>query len=626
MIEAFDGLIYICSADFRVEFMNQRLIERTGRAAIGEPCYEVLHKRSSVCPWCVNDRVQRGETVRWEVLSPLDHRWYYVVNTPIRHADGRISKQALILDIHDRKLAEEGLRRNELKYRSLFENAPVAILAIDLESGRILDANPLAVELAGWPREALVGMPHQMLHPPDHRAMVEEWLQTCLTPGRPRSQEVPLQHRNGQTIPVELICGGTVEIGGQRLVFRILRDLREKYRLEHERRQWEERVNQARRLESLGVLAGGIAHDFNNLLMVVMGHLELMGRSLDPDSPARWNLVEVEKAARRAGTLCQQMLAFSGHRAMARQRLSLNDFLRSLASALEPSFPRQAPVELRLQDPLPEIDADPGSLRQVVLNLVDNAREAMTNRSGPVTVATSRCECDRALLSGLTLGESLPPGPYVCLEVVDTGCGMAEEIRRRLFEPFFSTKFPGRGLGLAAVLGIVRAHNGAIGVDSTPDRGSRFRLFFPLAAPMAPSPEEPLPPLASSAAQAGTILLVDDQESVRSVGQAMLEELGYAVITADSGLAALDLLETLGAKVRGVLLDLTMPRLDGMETQRRIRQRWPDLPVILMSGFSHSDLERAQTIPGVIGFLQKPFQMRALADILARLPAPASLR
>ena len=281
------------------------------------------------------------------------------------------------------------------------------------------------------------------------------------------------------------------------------------------------------KLESLGVLAGGIAHDFNNLLMVVLGHAEMALQEISPRSAVRGNLTEITTAAQRAADLCRQMLAYAGRAVFALERVELRELVEEMAHLLKTAISKKAILNLSLERGLPPIEADPSQIRQIVMNLVINASEAIGDRSGVITVSVGATRCDEEYLRKTELHDDLAPGLYVHLEVTDTGSGMDAETRSRIFEPFFTTKFTGRGLGLAAVLGIVRAHKGALKVYSEPGKGTTFKVLFPAleekGRERGPSNSSPQADWRGQ----GTILLVDDEESLIDLGARMLEHLGF---------------------------------------------------------------------------------------------------
>ena len=396
----------------------------------------------------------------------------------------------------------------------------------------------------------------------------------------------------------------------------------ERQREEERRRNLEAKLQQALKLESLGVLAGGVAHDFNNLLMGMLGNAEIALQELPPESPARGELKNINTAALRAAELTKQMLAYSGKGKFVVQALNLSKLVEEMAHLLQVSISKNVVLKYNFADNLPAIEADAAQVRQVVMNLILNASEAVGEKRGIVAVSTSVIEADRSYLSKTYLDENLPEGCYVSLEVTDTGCGMDGQTQQKIFDPFFSTKFTGRGLGLAAVLGIVRGHGGALKIDSQPQRGSTFQVLFPASQQPA---EETVGTSAMEQKWRGSsvILVVDDEETVRIATKRILETRGFTVLTAEDGRAALQVFRSHVDEIAAVLLDLTMPHLDGEETFRELRGIRPDVRVILSSGYSEQEITKRFVGKGLDGFIQKPYGIRPLVEKIRQvLEAP----
>ena len=389
-------------------------------------------------------------------------------------------------------------------------------------------------------------------------------------------------------------------------------------REEEKERLFREKMEQTQKLESLGVLAGGIAHDFNNLLMGVLGNADLALDELSPHNPARESLEDIVTSAKRAADLCRQLLAYSGKGRFLIEPLDLNGLVEEMLGLLEISISKTAVLKLELAPELPAVEADATQIRQVLMNLVTNASEAIGARSGIISVTTGAMDCDEAYLTDTYLEDELEGGTYVFFEVSDTGSGMDAETRDRIFDPFFSTKFTGRGLGLAAVLGIVRGHRGAIRVYSEPGRGTTFKVLFPASEKESPelreSAELVLVPGAKRLA-----LLVDDEETVRAVAKRMLEKLGFEVLLARDGVEGVAQFERHHEELACVLLDLTMPHMDGEEAFRRMRHIDDSVPVILSSGYNEQDVVHRFAGKGLTAFIQKPFRKDRLVEVLSEL-------
>jgi signal transduction histidine kinase/CheY-like chemotaxis protein len=377
-------------------------------------------------------------------------------------------------------------------------------------------------------------------------------------------------------------------------------------RAEEERRKLEVQMMEAQRLESLGVLTGGIAHDFNNLLMVILGNAELAINLLSPTSRARPKVKDIIRASERAADLCRQMLAYSGKGRFVVGRHDLSEIVQEMVQMLEVSISKKASLRYSFAAELPAVQADVTELRQVIMNLVTNASESLGDESGVISISTGVLECDRAYLHENHLGNKLSEGSYVYLEVSDTGCGMDEETQRRIFDPFFTTKFIGRGLGLAAVVGIVRGHDGAVEVHSEPGQGTSFKILLPAFAwdqketAQSTTWDAPLP-------SGETILFVDDESEVRDVGAQMLAGFGFKILTAANGQEGLEVFRKHQDEIKCVILDLTMPEMGGEEVFRELRRLRSDLCVILSSGYSEEDVTQRFAGKGLGGFVQKPY-------------------
>ena len=420
---------------------------------------------------------------------------------------------------------------------------------------------------------------------------------------------------DGSSIPVEVSAVPFFYHGSHGgLVF--FRDVTERKRAEQQRLQIEHQIQQAQKLESLGVLAGGIAHDFNNILMAILGHADLAQLELTPMSPARRSLQEITKASRRAADLCRQMLAYSGRGKFVIETIVLGDLIEEMVHLLQTTISKKALLNLHFEKNLPAIRGDATQIRQILMNLVLNASEAIGERSGVITISTGAMECARDYLAGTYLDEELAEGLYVWVQVSDTGCGMDKETQSRLFEPFFTTKFTGRGLGMAAVLGIVRGHKGALKVYSELGKGTTFKALFPAVTEESAVNGKKAEEAGSDWKGAGTILLVDDEQTIRALGKLMLEKLGFVVVTAEDGRQACEIYGRQKERINLVLLDMTMPHMNGEEAFRELRRINPAVKVVISSGYTESEIISRFAGKGVAGFVQKPYTLAVLRERL----------
>jgi PAS domain S-box-containing protein len=540
-------------------------------------------------------------------------RWFHAQGATVRAPGPRPSAIAgVIHEITERKHAEEELHELSRYNRQLLDLSPDPVFVLDAV-GTILDVNPAAQTLTHSERSNLIGADFGQRFADSARAR-QLWTD-ALARGTVRDTEIGLV-ADPKAQPIPLLCNATAlasEDGTPRGVLIVARDISARKAAEAERFMTEARVRETQKLESLGVLAGGIAHDFNNLLTGILGNASLAKLDIAPDTPPFNCVEEIEKASLRAAELCRQMLAYSGKGRFVVQLLDLSELITEAGPLLELSSTKKAKLRFFLNKHLPLIQADVNQLRQVVINLVSNGAEAIGEKDGLIRITTGAMRATREYLHQTHLAPDLPEGVYVFVEVSDNGSGMPPDVLQRIFEPFFTTKFTGRGLGLSAVLGIVRGHNGAIKVESEPGKGASILVLFPAAEQSALLPPEAPPAVPPSR----RILVVDDEDTVRSVLARMLRSFGYEAVTATNGQEAVDFFHAGRDDFRAVLLDLTMPELDGAETFREIHRLRPTLPVILMSGYTEHDAVSRFGAQGLAGFLQKPFQPDILRSRLA---------
>lgn len=540
-------------------------------------------------------------------------RWISDTAVQIRDDTGKvIGDLGIIQDITERKSIEEELKRQRREQQVIFDSVPALIWYQDRE-GTIRRANRAVSDKLGIPPDLVDGTLVRDIYAENSEKYFHEE-RTILETGFPQygiQKELLAkggEHRNFlmDKIPHHDDHGNIIGL----IIFAL--DVTDRLRVEEERRALEAQIHHAQKLESLGVLAGGIAHDFNNLLMGVLGNASLALEELGVESPAYTSIQHIEVAALRAAELAKQMLAYSGRGKFIVQRINLTKLVEEMSHLLEVSISKKVILRYDFTTPLPAIEADATQIRQVVMNLITNASDAIGDRSGVITIATGVIEVDTEYLSETYLDDNLPGGYYVYVEVTDTGEGMDEETRSKIFDPFFTTKFTGRGLGLAAVLGIVRGHKGAIKVYSQAGRGSTFKVLVPCSDdPESEAWSEPNRKVTGWKGS-GTVLVVDDEETVRAVSKRMLEAHGFEVITASDGRQGVEVYLANQAKVRLVLLDMTMPRMDGEEAFRELRRIDPSVCVLLTSGYNEQEATHRFLGKGLAGFIQKPFTPQTL--------------
>jgi PAS domain S-box-containing protein len=540
-----------------------------------------------------------------KIVAKDGHEIDVEISATMARYQGKPSVVAVLRDISERERISRELAESEERFRCLSEAAFEGI-AIHMD-GRIAEVNQAFCELTDRSREELMGFPVLELLTPTHREMVIEKVKA----GYEKAYEVEGVRPDGTTNPIEVL-GRNILYKGQPARVTALRDLSERNKLQAQ-------IQRAQKLESLGVLAGGIAHDFNNLLMGVLGNASLALHVLPPRSPAREHVQEINSVAQHAAGLTSQMLAYSGGGRYVIEPLHLSSLVEEMGNLLQLSVSKKVSLRYNLRSDLPHIEADASQVRQVVMNLIINASEASEELGGVVAVRTDVARVASAVEEGYITGDCSPEGDCVLFEVRDSGCGMDADTMERIFDPFFTTKFTGRGLGLAAVLGIVRGHHGAIRVQSSPGKGSRFEILFPSLAKVEEQATRPPERQPASIARGGTVLLVDDDPTARLVAQKMLESLGFVVLSAADGREGVSLFKERGDGVALVLLDRTMPVMGGEEALVEIKRLRPDVQVILTSGYEEKEAtERIVERDDLAGFIQKPYQLEDLDEIIRR--------
>ena len=515
----------------------------------------------------------------------------------------------------------EALRASEERYRIVSELSSDASFAIDVGEDRSVRPRwytGAMEQVTGWGPKELDAVGWAAALHPDDRERVERELGP-LTGGARHRVECRILTPRGETKWLALDVSLVEHRDGGSLVVGSVRDVSEQRQAEAESQALEARMQEVQRLESLGVLAGGIAHDFNNLLAIILGNGTLALKEAADGSPLRRRLERIRAASEHAALLTQQMLTYAGRAEPKRIGLDLAGLLHQMLDLLRASAGSGCTVRTELAEGLPPISGDETQLRQVLLNLVTNAAEASGGR-GELRIATRLEHADRALLARTMGAPHLEPGDYVTLVVSDRGCGMDDATCRRVFDPFFTTKFAGRGLGLAVVLGIVRAHGGAIALESRAGQGTTFRILFPPAAGEAASSADPSPPSPPRGGGAA-VLVVDDDEGVLEYASDALEQAGYRVRTAAGGRAALACVAGGAEEIDAAVVDLTMPEVDGREVVAAIRRLRGALPVVVTSGFGAEVARERLGDLGIAAFLRKPFSpdqlLSALCGVLA---------
>ena len=551
----------------------------------------------------------------------------------VRYLEPLLATCAIIIDAlrneDRRRRSEEALRHSERLLREAQSIAHVGSWRRDLTTGRLTWTEEV-YQCFGWaPEEALDYDEFMRRVHPDDRERLRPAQVEALEGRADLDIEYRIVRPNGDVRWLHERSRAIRDAQGRLMALEgIVHDITERRQAEAEKIEFERQLLHAQKLESLGVLAGGIAHDFNNLLMAILGNLDLALPSMTPGSDGRERVERAIAASYRAADLAQQMLAYSGKGKFLIKPVNLGALLEESGHLLRAVLPKPVTLVQHLEDDLPLVQADAAQAQQVIMNLITNAAESLGGGEGTIRIAIGSRDYDEAALDGSRLKERPSPGRFVFLGVEDSGCGMDADTQERLFDPFFTTKFTGRGLGMSVVLGVVRAHGGAIFVDSAPGRGSSVTVLFPVAA-QALVPEEVVRERGSDRhhlqpeKRNGTILLVDDEEYVRNVTAAMLTQLGFRVVTAANGREAVEVFKENVDQVDCVIVDWSMPGMDGLRTVESLSRIRKEVPAILSSGYTEQGTIPASGGPGPVAFLPKPYSLKDLREVLGMvLPQP----
>jgi len=612
-IEALAGIMVLeLDAEGRLRTLPESLPGLTGlslEALRGKPLVELVHAedRDAFSGHC--RMMLCGETSRCSLdvrLAGPAARWVHLIGTPSRGGGAR----CVLQDITEARALQEALQESEGRFRTMADTASCAIFTY---AQTFTYVSGYACELLGRSAEELLRTAFwDVVHPEDR--------ETVRARGLARQRGEPVEPRyqfrvlrpDGTSRWVDFTASA-FQFGGRTVGLGTAFDITDHVAAVESRIALERRLLESQRLESLGLMAGGVAHDFNNLLTIILGNASLALEEAEPGSLVHQSLGSIADTAHRAADLTRQMLAYSGRGKVRREPLDLNATLKSLTGLFESTVPKRIALDYQFAPDLPALDADPTQLQQIVLNLLTNAVEAIGDAPGTVRVRTGAQRLSSEDIAHTFPDQALEAGPHLFLEVSDTGVGMDEETQRRVFDPFFTTKPTGRGLGLAAMQGIVRGHRGGIWLSSRPGRGSTFRVLLPALethAPVAPVHAAATPGWTGH----GLLLVVDDEAPIRAMASTVLRRAGFEVLTAAHGEEGVEALRFHSRDLRAILLDISMPVMTGGEAFPALRRIRPDIPVILTSGFEGEEhLQDLLAQPGT-SFLQKPY---AAADLLA---------
>ncbi len=604
-VERFSDAAYWMGSDARFVYVNKAACQNLG------------YTKEELLNMTVHDIAPEFPKEVWpDHWKDLKKRRSFIIQTTHRKKNGEIFPVEISInyvefegkeyncvfarDITDRVKIQDALEESEANARAFMDAFPNPAFIADNEQSIII-SNRMCIDIGAMPGskcyETLFGVGERC-----------SWCRAsdALSRGEHLQEIVELED--------SILEVNWVPISNDRYLYFSF-DISEKRKSEEEKQILEEQIQHSQKLESLGVLAGGIAHDFNNLLVGILGNAGLAAMKMDPETPGMDSILKIETAAQRAAELTNQMLAFSGKGKFIVEPINLNKLVEEMGHLLQAATAKNAVIRYNLEKELPSIEADSSQIRQVVMNLITNASDAVEGTSGVVTITSGSRECDRKFLAETLFGQDLAEGAYVFLEVSDTGHGMDKEVLDKIFDPFFTTKPMGRGLGMAAVLGIVKGHSGTIMLSSKPGSGTTFKIFFP-ASDKPYAEKTGMPADLEGWRGDGTILVVDDEESVLDIAESILTDLGFTVLTAPDGREGLKMFKEKVDEIDLVILDMTMPHMGGVETFREMSRAKKDVKVILSSGFSEEDATAEFNDKGLMGFIQKPYLPAALINIV----------
>lgn len=624
VVERFPEMVSILQ-DGKIEYINPsgvKLFRGTSPDdLVGRPVMDLVHPDSrDLAEKRLRDLMEEGKETPQEEAKflRLDGTVVdvevFAISTAYR---GRPAVLGIIKDITERKRAEEALRSSSETLQALVNSSPLAIVTFDPD-GNIRMWNPAAERMFGWKAEEVIGRPHPIV-PVDKQEEFGELREFALGGGMFTDRELCRLRKDGSYIDISVSTAPLRDVSGAiSSIMSIITDISERKRAEEALRLSEEQLRQAQKMEAVGRLAGGIAHDFNNLLMAITGYSELLLERVGDNEPMWREIDEIRKAGVRAASLTRQLLAFSRRQVLQPKLLDLNTVVLSVERMLRRLIGEDVELVTALGEELGKVKADPGQIEQVIMNLAVNSRDAMPG-GGKLVLRTANVDVSKGDASR---SFDVPAGVWVMLSVSDTGTGMSEEVKAHLFEPFFTTREKGTGLGLATVYGIVRQSGGHVRVDSEPGRGTTMEIYLPRLSGTADLQEETSTPAGFSGGRE-TILVAEDEDMVRDLVCEILKRSGYTVLEARNGEEALEVAARHLDPIHLVVTDMVMPRMGGHDLAERLVPLRPEMKVLFMSGYTDKVSLHHRVLNREAAFLQKPFgpgtltaKVREVLDII----------
>ncbi|MDO9566113.1 MAG: response regulator [Candidatus Desulfaltia sp.] len=631
ILNSFNDGIYIIDRDYDIKFVNLATTKDFGLFE-GKKCYKYFNDLDEACPWCKNDDVFAGKTIRWEWYSSKNQKTYEMTDTPMTLPDGSIGKLEVFHDITKRKKTEEALQNSEGRLKQAVEGNSIPAFLID-EDHIVTHWNKSCENLTGISAAEIVGTRKAWsAFYAEERPVLADLIADEVT-----EKEIAVYYEG--KFNKSILTKGAYEcedffpdLGekGKWLFFaaaplieqqgKIIGAI-ETFQDITERNSMEDQLRQSQKMEAIGTLAGGIAHDFNNLLTVIIGNAELLLMKTIEDESLCKGIKEIKKSGDKAASLTRQLLAFSRKQMIKPEVLNLNKEIKNAEKMLKRIIGEDIELQTVLEPEVWKVYADSGQINQVIMNLVVNAKDAMSNcadseaggpQGGKLTIETANADLNANYFREHAIKGA--PGPYVMLAISDTGSGMDEKIKEHIFEPFFTTKEvdKGTGLGLSTAYGIVKQSNGFIWVYSEPGKGATFKIYLPKIEEGVEAEGEKQP-YVEHLGGSETVLIVEDNASVLNFAKKVLDQRGYRILVAENGEDALKIGKEHEGQIDLMITDVVMPKMGGKEAATRLQSLYPRIKVLYMSGYTdQAIIYHGVLMPG-LNFIEKPFTPEGLA-------------